>query len=66
MKVARIQIQASDLVKAEPNTPLQGVVQQHPLTALFVKWLGGKVPTKRKAQEFLNQYPQYREMKRAG
>lgn len=33
----------------------------HPLYQSFVKWLGGKEATKRKAREFLATYPQLRE-----
>lgn len=35
----------------------------HPLHKTFTKWLHGKEATKRQASKFLQQYPQYREVK---
>lgn len=34
--------------------------EKHPLHATFVKWLRGAKPTRRKAREFLQQFPMYR------
>ena len=43
---------ANDLLQAD-----------HPLHKTFTKWLGDKDATKRQASKFLQQYPQYREVK---
>jgi len=37
----------------------------HPLHPAFVKWVGDKPITKRKAREFLKVHPQYREVHNA-
>lgn len=34
----------------------------HPLNPAFVKWLAGKPATKRQAREFLQKFPNYREV----
>lgn len=43
---------ANDLLKSD-----------HPLHKTFMQWLKGKDATKRQASKFLQQYPQYREVK---
>lgn len=40
-------------------------VSSHPLHAAFVRWLNGREMTKRQARKFLQQFPQYREIKSA-
>lgn len=45
-------VSASDVLKAD-----------HPLNPMFVKWLDGKVATKRQATKFLQAYPNFREVK---
>lgn len=51
--VGRLQyaVNAADILK-----------EDHPLHRAFTKWLGDKTASKRQAREFLQAYPQYREV----
>lgn len=37
----------------------------HPLHKIFIRFLGGKEPTRRQARKFLAAHPQYRVVKQA-
>lgn len=45
-------------------TASQLLMPSHPLHAVFIRWLGGAPPTKRKARRFLAKFPQYQVLRK--